>query len=163
MGSGYSYPLPWTSILPNMYLVLRAAISMGTRNPPQRQTSVIKEKEKSPFPLKGAYSKESLQLTPAFPQMDFPLHIPPNVISCGPILRRHLSLSEVDPEMQAWLKQRTILISLGSHVRPSEIVALEMAKAIRVVLNKHTQFQVLWKLRYDWQESVSFRKILGRS
>ncbi|KAJ5718684.1 hypothetical protein N7488_004330 [Penicillium malachiteum] len=161
VGSGYSYPLPWTSILPNMYLVLRAAISMSTRNPPERPSSLNKEEGKSPFPLKNAYSKESLHLTPAFPQMDFPLHIPSNVICCGPILRRHSSLSEVDPEMQAWLKQKTILISLGSHVRPSETVAVEMAKAIRVVLNKHTQFQVLWKLRYDWQESAAFRKVLG--
>ncbi|KAJ5256688.1 hypothetical protein N7478_012792 [Penicillium angulare] len=63
--------------------------------------------------------------------------------------------------MEAWLKSPSILISLGSHVRPTEAIALQMAKGIQLLLNKHTDIQVLWKLRYDWKDSVAFRDILG--
>ncbi|KAJ5083257.1 hypothetical protein N7456_012684 [Penicillium angulare] len=161
-GSGYSYPLSWTMILPNIYLLLRAALLMSIRHSPSVETRQVNESSgRTPFPLKSAYEGESLHLTPAFPEMDFPLSVPTNVISCGPILRQHLPLSEVDPGMEEWLKRPTILISLGSHVRPTEAIALQMAKGIQLVLNKHTDIQVLWKLRYDWRDSVAFQDTLG--
>ncbi|KAJ5917833.1 hypothetical protein N7454_010208 [Penicillium verhagenii] len=161
-GSGYSYPLPWTLILPNMYLALRAALALSTRDPASGTGAVEKgSKGGSPFPLTNAYQKDSLHLTPAFQEMDFPLYVPENVVSCGPILRSYQSLAEKDPEMAAWLTKSTILISLGSHAKPTEDVAIEMAKAIQRVLDNHTDHQVLWKLRYEWKTSVAFQKILG--
>jgi len=156
-GSGYSYPLPWTLILPNVYLVLRAAMAMTTRHPLSGTEELGKDtKGLSPFPLKSAYQKDSLHLTPAFREMDFPLHVPDNVVCCGPILRFHQSLLEKDPEMAAWLTRPTILISLGSHVKPTEDVAIQMAKTIKNVLDHHTDHQVLWKLRYEWETSDAF-------
>lgn len=65
--------------------------------------------------------------------------------------------------MEAWLKNPTVLISLGSHVKPSERIALEMAKGIRAVLGKNPHIQVLWKLRYEWRESDTFKEVLGAS
>lgn len=120
-----------------------------------------KPEGRSPFPLPNAYEKDALQLTPAFPELDFPFEIPDNVISCGPILRKCQPLSESDPEMDAWLQKPTILISLGSHVKPTEKIAVQMAKGIATVLSKHTDVQVLWKLQYDWESSNEFQKILG--
>ncbi|KAJ5909590.1 hypothetical protein N7504_004233 [Penicillium tannophilum] len=161
-GSGYSYPLPWRLILPNMYLVLRAAMAMTTRHPSSETEELGKDHQgMSPFPLTNAYQKDSLHLTPAFREMDFPLHLPDNVISCGPIVRLHQPLLENDPEMAAWLTKPTILISLGSHVKPTEDVAIEMAKAIQSVLDNHADHQVLWKLRYDWKTSDAFQEVLG--
>ncbi|KAJ6114545.1 hypothetical protein N7486_000323 [Penicillium sp. IBT 16267x] len=161
-GSGYSYPLPWTLILLNVYLVLRAALAMTMRNPSSETEELGKDMQAmSPFPLMNAYQKDSLHLTPAFREMDFPLHVPDNVVSCGPILRFHESLLDKDPEMAAWLTRPTILVSLGSHVKPTEDVAIQMAKAIQSVLDTHTDHQVLWKLRYDWTTSDAFQKVLG--
>lgn len=93
--------------------------------------------------------------------MDFPFKIPNNVISCGPILWQCPRLSESDPDLDGWLTKPTILISLGSHVRPSETVAVQMAKGIDSMLNKHGGVQILWKLQYDWESSDTFKHVLG--
>src|ERR1700734_3703631 len=92
-GSGYSYPLPWALIFANVYLILRAALLMSTRHLPSAADPSENTDGRTPFPLKSAYQKEFLHLTPAFREMDFPLSVPSNVISCGPILRRHSSLA----------------------------------------------------------------------
>ena len=95
--------------------------------------------------------------------MDFPLHIPDNVISCGPIYRKCPSLAESEPELDQWLRKPTILISLGSHVKPTETVAVQMAKGIKAALQECAGMQVLWKLQYDWAHSDEFQKFLGAS
>jgi hypothetical protein len=149
-----------------MYLVLRAAMAMTTRSLSSKTDEIgtgTDPEGMSPFPLTNAYHKDSLHLTPAFREMDFPLHVPDNVVSCGPILRfrGHQSLLEKDPEMAAWLTKPTILISLGSHVKPTEDVAIQMAQALQSVLDNHTDHQALWKLRYDWKTSDAFQRVLG--
>lgn len=116
---------------------------------------------RGPFPLINAYTKESLHLTPSFSEMDFPFYIPENVISCGPILRQCQPLVESDPDLAEWLNKPTILISLGSHVKPTERVAVQMAKAVQTVLTERPYLQVLWKLRYEWQDSDTFLEVLG--
>lgn len=131
-------------------------------NSPPEQAGVEKAIEgRSPFPLISAYRKEYLHLTPAFREMDFPFHTPDNVINCGPILRQCQALAKSDPDLAAWLNKPTILISLGSHVKPTEDVAVQMAKGIQTVLTERPYLQVLWKLRYDWQSSIPLLKILG--
>ncbi|KAJ5692625.1 hypothetical protein N7462_002048 [Penicillium macrosclerotiorum] len=161
-GSGYPFPVPWKFLLQNIYLVFRAvgALAFGKQVPDDSSLGE-KVEGRSPFPLVNAYSKESLSLTPSFPEMDFPLLVPDNVVSCGPIIRQCQNLSEIDPEMDAWLKKPTIFINLGSHVKFTESVAIEMAKGIKHALAKRPEMQVLWKLRYEWESSVSFQMVLG--
>lgn len=150
--------------MPNIYILMRAVLVMNTRKPPPKIQALEKGLQgPSLFPMTNPYQKDSLQLTPAFREMDYPLHVPDNVVSCGPILRFHQSLSEKDPAMAEWLNKSTILISLGSHVLPTEDTAIEMAKAIHTVLENHPELQVLWKLRYDWKDSVRFQDVLGVS
>lgn len=148
-------------VLQNMYLVFRVALALGFgKSTPEKETEKTIE-GRSPFPLVNAYTKESLHLTPSFREMDFPFYTPDNVISCGPILRQCQPLTTSDPDLAAWLSKPTILISLGSHVKPTETVAVQMAKGIHAVLTELPYLQVLWKLRYDWQGSVPFMKTLG--
>lgn len=161
-GSGFPFPVPWKLVLHNMYLILRVVMTLAFGKPvPDEVKDGKKPEGRSPFPLPNAYEKDALQLTPAFPELDFPFEIPDNVVSCGPILRKCRPLSEQDPEMDAWLQKPTILISLGSHVKPTEKIAVDMAKGIATVLSKHPDIQVLWKLRYDWEGSSAFQKVLG--
>ncbi|KAJ6122878.1 hypothetical protein N7512_005343 [Penicillium capsulatum] len=161
-GSGYPFPVPCRRILQNTYLFLRIAVAVAFNNAPAEDTTDEKTIEgRSPFPLVSAYSKESLHLTPSFQKMDFPFHVPDNVVSCGPILRQCEPLAKSDPDLAAWLSKPTILISLGSHVKPTEKVAVQMAKGIQTVLTERPYLQVLWKLRYDWQSSNLFVKIIG--
>lgn len=93
--------------------------------------------------------------------MDFPFQVPNNVISCGPILRQSPPLSEADSGLNAWLTMPIILIGLGSHVKPSKMVAIQMAKDIDSMLYEHDDMQVLWKLRYDWESSEIFKSVLA--
>lgn len=125
----------------------------------------IQEREKaegrSPFPLVNAYSKEYLNLTPAFKELDFPLHVPSNVISCGPIHRKRTPLSTSDPELEEWPTKPTVLISLGSHVRLPESVAIQMARGVRAVIIARSELKVLWKLKYDSDGSGRLQEVLG--
>ncbi|KAJ5153391.1 uncharacterized protein N7482_009869 [Penicillium canariense] len=161
-GSGYPFPLPWKLLLNNIYLVFRVvmALAMGKQEPDEPQDGK-KVEGRSPFPLASAYSKDSLSLTPAFKELDFPLQVPDNVASCGPILRQCPPLSTSDPELDAWLTEPTVLINLGSHVRPSESTAVQMATGIRTVITERPDIKVLWKLKYDWESSEQFQKVLG--
>ncbi|KAJ5668484.1 uncharacterized protein N7477_007054 [Penicillium maclennaniae] len=161
-GSGYPFPLPWKLVLSNIYLVARVGMALAcAKSVSDEQDTEKAQEERSPFPLRNAYSKDTLSLTPAFPEMDFPFRVPNNVISCGPIVRQCQPLAVVDPELSAWLNKPTVLISLGSHVKPCEQVAVQMAKAIRKMLYEYPDMQVLWKLQYNWETSPTFQNVLG--
>ena len=161
-GSGFPFPVPWKLVLHNMYLIFKVIMTLAFGKPvPDEVKNGKKLEGRNPFPLPNAYEKDALQLTPAFPELDFPFEVPDNVVSCGPILRKCPELFETDPELDSWLQKPTILISLGSHVKPTEQIAVDMAKGIAAVLAKQPDIQVLWKLRYDWESSVEFQKVLG--
>ncbi|OKO97557.1 hypothetical protein PENSUB_10351 [Penicillium subrubescens] len=161
-GSGYPFPLPWKLVLKNIYLVFRVIITLATgKSETDERQDGKKPQGRSPFPLVNAYSKEFLCVTPALKELDFPLHVPDNVISCGPILRQCPPLSTSDPGLEAWLTKPTVLINLGSHVRPSESIAIQMAKGVRTVIAKRPDLKIIWKLKYDWETSNEFQKVLG--
>lgn len=161
MGSGYPYPLPFKLIAANTYLVLKVALTFASGKAPPEDPGSDKDLEKrNPFPLGNAFTKDTVQLTPSFPEMDFPCQSFDNVVCCGPILRKREPLTTSDPKLESWLTKPTILISLGSHMKPTEQIAIQMAKAIKLVLDRHPDKQVLWKLRYEWEESKEFREVL---
>jgi hypothetical protein len=89
------------------------------------------------------------------PELDFPGVIPSHLFPCGPIARSARPLGDVDPELGAWLsKGQTLYINLGSICQIEEDRALELARAVVVVLEQAQQatplssdgLQVLWKL-----------------
>ncbi|KGO71298.1 Major facilitator superfamily domain, general substrate transporter [Penicillium italicum] len=161
-GSGYPYPLPWRLILANVYMVFCFGwiVRLGK---PMRDLLDVRKKAgiRTTFPHVAPYCENHLHLSPSFREMDFPLYVPDNVISCGPIVRSFSSLIESDPALDSWLKEPTILICLGSHVQAPEDDAMQMAVAIQVVLREFPDVQVLWKLKYDWKSSPKVKNILG--
>lgn len=89
------------------------------------------------------------------PDIDYPFTvIPPQLTSCGPIVRAAPHIREVDPDLAAWLSRGpTIYINLGTHHKSSPDEAHEMAKALKKVLDKsdaqeskERPLQLLWKL-----------------
>ncbi|KAJ5780651.1 hypothetical protein N7457_005811 [Penicillium paradoxum] len=160
-GSGYTFPLPWHLIPANIYMVACFAFYVWLGNP-MRQLLDIRKKAgiSTTFPHLSPYCENHLHLTPSFPEMDFPLYIPDNVVSCGPILRRSLSLAESDAELGSWLKEPTILICLGSHVQAPEDDTVRMATAIQAVLREFPSIQFLWKLQYSWETSPRIKGVL---
>ncbi|KAJ6157469.1 hypothetical protein N7470_005061 [Penicillium chermesinum] len=136
VGSGFPYPLPFKLIPSNLYLIFQIAMTFASGKTPQEDPGSEKD-------------------------MDFPCKTFDNVVCCGPILHKREPLSKSDPEMEAWLTKPTVLISLGSHMKPTPEIAVQMAKAVKIVLGKHPGKQVLWKLRWEWEESKEFQDILG--
>jgi hypothetical protein len=108
------------------------------------------------------------------PELDFPGVIPSHIFPCGPIIRSARALSEVDPELEAWLSKRpTLYINLGSICQLEEERALELARALVVVLEQaqlaasHSPgLQVLWKLskfgQYSTDAGSKMHEVLGR-
>ena len=92
------------------------------------------------------------------PELEFPLKvIPKHIVPCGPLIRPAKPVAEVDPDLAQWLSQGpTIYINLGTHVLMNEDTAVEMATALRIVLDharssahkqaKMERLQVIWKL-----------------
>lgn len=130
---------------------------------PMRDLLDIRKKAgiRTTFPHVAPYCKNHLHLSPSFREMVFPLYVPDNVISCGPIVRSFSSLIEIDPALDSWLKEPTILICLGSHVQAPENDAIQMAVAIQAVMREFPNMKVLWKLKYEWENSPTVKNILG--
>lgn len=92
-------------------------------------------------------------LVSTLPELDFPSIKPDHVLPCGPIVQTTTSITDTDPELEKWLAAgSTIYINLGSLCMVDEDQALNLAKALRCVLDRAKQdqllqLQVLWKLK----------------
>ncbi|OQE09503.1 hypothetical protein PENVUL_c006G05881 [Penicillium vulpinum] len=161
-GSGYPYPLPWNLILANIYMVFCFEFIVRWGKSLRNLLDIRKKAGiRTVFPHVAPYCEDHLHLSPSFREMDYPLYVPDNVISCGPILRLSPSLLKSDEALDSWLKEPTILICLGSHVQAPENDTMEMTMAIQTVLLEFPNMQVLWKLKYDWESSPTVKTILG--
>ena len=107
--------------------------------------------------------ENTLYITPALPEIDFPLIMPKNVTACGPILLPEIPVSESDPELTAWLKKgNTVLVNLGSLAASDASSTRELAKGLRVVLDRRQDLQVLWKLSSERYSDDSLTQILSK-
>lgn len=176
--SGFQYPVPIYYWPFNMFYVMYA-ISIYLKDEGRKATEAyLKEKtgadlvtllkivNKPPPGLKI--------LVGSLPEFDFPLNQPDHLIPCGPILRIAPPLSESDPELEKWLiKGPTVYINLGSICHIEEHQALEMAVAVRRLLDAGAKqnpngphLQILWKLRKygEWEHGPGskFHELLGK-
>lgn len=95
------------------------------------------------------------RLTTGLPELDFPVHVPNNVIPCGPIVLPSKPVEEADPELATWLKRGsgTLLVQMGTlWDSDGEAEKLtrnisEIARGICVLLDKVPKIQVLWKVK----------------
>jgi hypothetical protein len=159
-GSGYPFPLPWHLIPANIYLFVRFAATFMLGSELRSLLACRKQIGiQHSFPLVEPYRKEDFHLSPAIPELDFPLYLPNNVLGCGPILFPSEPLSS-NSELASFLKEPTILINLGSHHKPPTQMALRIAQGLRLVLERE-KVRVLWKLKFDREELEEIREILG--
>ncbi|KAK0715076.1 glycosyltransferase family 1 protein [Lasiosphaeris hirsuta] len=94
------------------------------------------------------------------PELEFPLStIPANIIACGPMLRPATPIKEADAGLAAWLARGpTLYINLGTHMFFDERFAVEMATAIRLLLD-----HLMPKGRYPvHQPGCAVHDILGK-
>lgn len=176
--SGFQYPVPWYYWPFNMFYVMYA-ISHYMKDESRKETErYLKENT-------GAELVTTLRivnrphaglkiLVGSLPEFDFPLVKPDHLVPCGPILRIAPPLSESDPELEIWAKKGpTVYINLGSICHVEEHQGIEMALALKQLLDAHDEknpqgprLQVIWKLRKygEWSHQSGSRvyEILGK-
>ena len=149
--SGFPFPLPWYCIPLNIYLFIRVIFSFVFAEQLWMHGRYRRKHEiPSPnqMPFTRGYIKDALYLSPALPEIDLPFVVPPNVITCGPILSPMRPVSEIDPELATWLKRGpTIIISLGTHAMSEGSDIRELASGLKIAMSQRPDLQVLWKLR----------------
>ena len=106
MSSGFPYPLPWSYIPANIYLIYRFLRSRRL-NPKLLQLLKYREacgvKGKIPCMFEGF--GDAPILLPSTPAIDFDFFVPPHVTPCGPIIRTFEPLDKVDSDLSAWLRR----------------------------------------------------------
>ncbi|CAG8398147.1 unnamed protein product [Penicillium salamii] len=176
--SGYKFPVPWYRWPLNVYFNLHAVFAWGRdRNRKETEKHLAAQTGASlrtPMDLIMNRPEDLKILVSSLPELDFPLLMPNYILPCGPILRDASPIQESDPALEKWLsKGPTIYLNLGSICPITEDQALELALALKVVLDtlrvqpKAQNFQVLWKLKklgnYPVSEPASLiGKVLGQ-
>lgn len=147
ISSGLPYPISFRSIALNIYLIFKL-VTTTFLSPRIKALTHWRNKIGIPGELTTIYANfnETVPwLVPSIPESDFPLHIPPNITGCGPILPPFETMPDDHPTA-AWLAKRpTILFNLGSHMKYTVADAQQVIAALTTVLTKYPDVQVLWK------------------
>jgi hypothetical protein len=165
IGAPFQYPIPWRQVPLNILLIFFALL-VSMMDPHRMRTQrYVREHTNPPAELTtlndlslGPPSRGVNILVANRLALEFPLKVlPSHIIPVGPIIRPVPTLEEVDPEMCSWLRKGpTVYVNLGTHVAMSEASAVEMAWALRRVIDAWrrqektekglAELQILWKL-----------------
>lgn len=162
--SGFPFPVPWYLVLANVYLRIRL---IGVFLFASRFRAMERSRKVAGlvgrYPVIESWRVDEEYLSPSLPELEAPsIFVPRNVTACGPIMVPARAIAESDPELAAWLQRRpTILINLGSHVLSEGSDAIELAKGVRIVLSRHQDLQVLWKLQQQSAVTDELKAIVG--
>lgn len=148
--SGFPYPVPAYLLPINVFLTILNVILVGFLTKPIQD--LVKERNRRGITGHlstlwfAEFRRDIIYLVASTRESDFPIHVPPNVMGCGPILPRH-NIDDIHPELRAWLAAKpTIIVNMGSHITqrvPKE--SDELLKALYETLRRHPDKQVLWK------------------
>ncbi|KAM0430037.1 hypothetical protein ACHAPT_006043 [Fusarium lateritium] len=173
--SGYSYPVPLHLVPLNVYFLFYMVYIWITSRHRKETTAYLQNnlgmKLKTAVDLQQN-RPEGVKIAVGFlPELDFVETLPEHILPCGPILRIASPIQESDPELGKWLANGpTVYINLGSMCKIDEQQAIEMAFAVKSVMDKYRilskrPLQVLWKLKthetIDTKEGSKMRGILG--
>ncbi|KAF4439570.1 UDP-glycosyltransferase 84B2 [Fusarium austroafricanum] len=161
--SALPYPIPWSLMPTNIGLNLVAAYTLITDTRLKKTAEILRREIDPSISLMTMMELGVFKPIPPnlpilvanSPDIDYPFSfIPPELTSCGPIIRPSPHIEEVDAALAAWLTRApTIFVNLGTHHKSNPTEALEMAKALRRVLERADNeltargpLQLLWKL-----------------
>ena len=182
-------PLSWFGTLQNYYFYRRIVrILTNDREVPAWQAEVrrlaglpdLEVASMMTLVGGGAAHMDRVMLSSS-PELDFPeldtacgpAEYRSKIVPCGPILRSAVPLAESDPELAEWSRKGPVVyINLGTLCRVEEHEMLEMARALRIMLDKaaNKDLRVLWKVakeikrgkEYDTGPGSAVHGILGR-
>lgn len=145
--SGFPFPLPRHLVMANTYLLVRLIIVFLFSSRLRIMARSKKAAGLGGHLVMTPWRADEEYICPSLPELESPsMFVPGNVTPCGPIVVSVRPVGGSDPGLARWLqKQRTILVNLGSHVVLESSDALELAIAIKSVIDRHHNVQVLWK------------------
>lgn len=182
IGSALPYPIPWHLIPMNMGLLFILAYTMLTDTRLKTATKLLREVTGDNM-LELTTVAELGVVKPPPPgvrvlcamseDLDYPFSVlPDHVTPCGPIVRPSKRLVDVDRELEVWLAQGpTVYINLGTQFAVTQAEALEMALALRNLLDvaeRSSQYgqrklQILWKMKQKPTEDTKVQDLLSWS
>ncbi|KAJ3795868.1 hypothetical protein GGU11DRAFT_746674 [Lentinula aff. detonsa] len=155
LSSGYAYPLPWSKLIPNMFINLMLISGIKLSMTVHKADKMRKIYNKANPPI--LVDPDIQYLCPSAPDLDFPVTVPDNIRLCGPLVMPTPPIHKTDPKLAAWLDQApTVLVNLGSHVTYDCSAIGQIAGGFRPLLRRHPNVQILWKLspEGDVQEAL---------
>ena len=157
LSSGFPYPVPWHRIPENLLLNARLIYGVLTSSAlAQRKAYITGQGLDAPVGIMNTYKSDVPWISPSMPEIEYPLIIPANFTTCGPIFLSLAPVTERDPDLADWLAGApTVLINLGSALSYNETDGMEMAEALKTLM-MNTQVQVLWKFNKRHEFSDSF-------
>lgn len=154
LGSGYSTPMGPLTVLFNICLLLALHVN-GHWSAPVKKLDEAR-RQRGILGRLGSISMfdepppDLVLLVQSTLESDFPMHVPSNLLGCGPILPSFLPLAKTHAELTAWLNTGpTIVINMGSHVTHAAGQTAEIMAAVVACMQQHVDVQVLWKLQSD--------------
>jgi len=136
VSSGFPFPVPWSYIPANIYLIFRLIYTVLSSSD-LKQLNVYRKKFHltSTLPALDPYHSDVHYLCPATPSTDFPFSIiPDNITPCGPILLSAAAVEESDPPLAAWLGNGpTVMVNLGTHALTDKTFAFQLASGLRML------------------------------
>ncbi|KAJ4011013.1 hypothetical protein NW752_007449 [Fusarium irregulare] len=161
--SALPYPIPWSLVPVNIAFSFVAGYTLITDKRLKGATEILHKEVDRSIQLMTMMELGVLKPAPPnlpilvanSPDIDYPFSvIPPQLTSCGPIVRAAPRLADVDPDLAEWLSRGpTVYVNMGTHHKSNPTEAYEMARALNAVLEKDEEWgstekplQVLWKI-----------------
>ncbi|KAK8845351.1 hypothetical protein IAR55_006064 [Kwoniella newhampshirensis] len=176
-GTGYTFPVAWYLYPINVFCTLFPLIWLTFFD--RRSKALVKARNAAGYPGPLPMFIHPLEfdtcnkvLCMSTPEVEIPAVFPNSIACCGPILHDYKPFEQVDHKLRSTLlpagasENSVVFISLGSHFKATKRYAETMLAAIRVLLDKRKDVQVIWKLRkwgdYELQgiEEVKDRLII---
>ncbi|ORY67420.1 uncharacterized protein BCR38DRAFT_157791 [Pseudomassariella vexata] len=148
LSSGFTNPLPLSAVLINIYLIIRLIMVGYHANSVE---NVIKARHKRGIPgqlstMFTEFRSDLTYLIPSTPNTDFQLHIPSNIIGCGPMIPAFDPLEKTHPDLASWLAAKpTLIVNMGSHVTYAADQFYQVSEALYDCLSCNPYIQILWK------------------
>ncbi|WVQ81035.1 hypothetical protein IAT38_003142 [Cryptococcus sp. DSM 104549] len=150
VASGFPYPLP-ARLLPLNILAALTPIVLFKFDKLYKPFNTARNAAGYPGPLPMFDihpAKPSTVLCMSSVGAEIPAILPPNVVCCGPILQASAPLEEVDKELFDWVMKRpTVMVVLGSFFLADKKYAENMLWALKALLARRPDVQVLWELQ----------------
>ena len=147
-GSGIQFPVAWKdlpiNILANLALIYKIATS-------PKISELIKYRNAhglaGRLPMETAATHAAHIICPGVPELDFPLVVPENLGTYGPIVLDTNPIEIADPELGRWLNRgETVVMCMGTHFHYSESQAKAVIDGLLSAVDHGSNTQFLWKL-----------------